>query len=125
MILICNIHRGRGRVALRASSELHSNSKKHITPTPSFTPPPQKKKFNHPSLQEKNHRGSPGRFSTHLPGGIRISLKLHVDAALTKQDGQMISGEWYAKEREREFGVSACVRHSLNCIENHSVPAYV
>ena len=27
--------------------------------------------------------------------------------------------------REREFGVSACVHHSLNCIENHPVPAYV
>ena len=28
------------------------------------------------------------------------------------------------REREREFGVSACVHHSLNCIENHPVPAY-
>ena len=28
------------------------------------------------------------------------------------------------QKREREFGVSACVHHSLNCIENHPVPAY-
>ena len=36
-----------------------------------------------------------------------------------------IRGHGNAKEREREFGVSACVHHSLNCIENHPVPAYV
>ena len=29
------------------------------------------------------------------------------------------------QKRERELGVSACVHYSLNCIENHPVPAYV
>ena len=44
---------------------------------------------------------------------------------MTRPDGQMISGGMVMQKREREFGVSACVDHSLNCIENHPVPAYV
>ena len=77
VILTCNIHRS--RVAPRDCSQLHAKSKSTkpqplpLPPTPA--PPAKKKKIlHHHSLWEKNHRGSPERFSTHLPGGIRISL---------------------------------------------------